>query len=151
MAANTAPIYTLTPNIGATRITAQQVTTGRGDGTGTVATDIFKAFTAGASGSYVKEVRIKPAASAASTSTTATSIRVYYSTVGSGSTTSADTKLVGEIAIPAVTAASTNTPVPDFILPLNFAIPSASFIHVGSGATIAASTEFHTIVIGGDY
>lgn len=151
MAANIDPIYTLVPNVGTTRITAQQATSGRSDGGGTIATDIFLAFTAGSNGSFVRDIKIKPAATAAATATTATAIRVYISTQGSGATTSANTKLVDEVAVPSVTAASTTTPVPTFSVPLNFAIPSGTFILVGSGAAIAANTEFHVEVIGGDY
>lgn len=151
MTANTNPIYTLTPNIGTARITAQQVGSGKSDGSGTVGTDIFKAFTAGANGSYVNRVLIKPAASTAGTTTTNTSIRVYYSTVGSGSTTSGDTKLLAEINVPAQTAGSTTVPAGEYAQPINRAIPSGSFIHVGSGAAIAAGSEFHVTVDGGDY
>ena len=151
MPANTSPIYTPTPNVGTARITAQQAGSGKSDGSGTVGTDIFKTFTAGANGSYVRDLTIKPAATAAATTTTATNIRVYLSTVGSGSTTSSDTKLFREIGIPAVSAANTSTPTPDFVIPLGFAIPSGTYIHVGSGNTLAASTEFHTEVVGGDY
>lgn len=151
MAANVAPIFTATPNIGVTRITAQQATSGRSDGNGTIATDIFLAFTPGSNGSYVREVRIKPAATAAATATTATSIRIYLSTQSAGSTTSANTKLIGEVAIPTISAASTTVPSPDFTFPLNFAIPSTLFILVGSGATIAANTEHQVVTIGGDY
>ena len=151
MPANTTPIYTLTPNVGQARITAQQASSGRSDCNGTVATDIFKAFTAGSNGSYVREIVVKPAATAAGTATTATNIRVYLSTVGSGSTTSSDTKLIRELSIPSVTAASTTVPTPEFTFPLGFAIPSGMYVHVGSGNTLAASTEFHATVTGGDY
>lgn len=151
MAANTSPIFALAGVIGSTRITAQQVGAGKSDGSGTIATDIFKCVTGGANGTYVKELRAKAAASTAGTVTTATSIRVYTSTVGAGATTSADTKLISEFAIPAVTAGSTNAPTPDFIIPLNFVVPNGSFIHVGSGAAIAANTEFHVTGYGGDY
>lgn len=151
MAANVAPIFTVLPNVGVTRITAQQATSGRSDGNGTVATDIFLAFSPGSNGSYVREVRIKPAATAAATTTTATSIRIYLSTQSSGATTSANTKLIGEVAVPAVSAASTTVPTPDFTFPLGFAIPSIQFILVGSGATLAANTEFQVVTIGGDY
>lgn len=151
MAANTSPIFTLTPNIGTARITAQQASSGRADGSGTVGTDIFLAFSAGAAGSYIREVRVKPTATTAATTTTATSIRIYLSTVNSGSTTSSNTKLLAEIGIPSVSAAATTTPVPDFSFTFNFAIPASTYILVGSGATIAASTEHHVAVIGGDY
>jgi len=150
MPANTDPIYTLTPNVGTARITAVQAATARSDGGGTIATDIFKTFTAGSNGSFVREMRVKAAATTATT-TNATSIRVYFSTVGSGATTSADTKLIGEFAIPAVSAANTTTPSPDFIFPLNVAIPTGSFILVGSGVTIVANTEWQTTCFGGDY
>lgn len=150
MPANTDPIYTLTPNVGMARITAVQAATARSDGGGTVGTDIFNVFTAGANGSFIKEIRVKAAASTVTT-TNATSIRVYYSTVGSGATTSADTKLISEFAIPAVSAANTTAPSPDFIIPLNVAIPTGSFIHAGSGVTIAANTEWQATAFGGDY
>lgn len=151
MPANTSPIYTLTPNIGQARITAQQAGSGKSDGSGTVGTDIFKAFTAGANGSFVRDIRIKPAAATAGTTTTATNIRIYLSTVGSGSTTSSDTKLIDEITIPAVTAGSTTAATPQFGVTLNMVIPSGSYIHVGSGNSIAANTEFHATVVGADY
>lgn len=151
MPANTTPIYTLTPNIGQARITAQQASSGRSDGGGTVGTDIFKTFTAGSNGSYVRDLVVKAVATAAATNTTATSIRVYRSTVGSGATTSADTKLIRELSIPVVSAANTATPAPDYTIPLGFAMASGDYLHVGSGAAIAANTEFHTTVTGGDY
>lgn len=151
MAGNTTPIFAAAGIIGTARITAQQVGAGKSDGSGTIATDIFKCVTGGANGTYVKELRCKAAAATAGTVTTATSIRVYASTVGAGATTSADTKLIAEFAIPAVTAGSTNAPTPDFVIPLNYVIPSGSFLHVGSGAAIAANTEFHATGWGGDY
>lgn len=151
MAANTTPIFGLTGVLGTTRITAQQANAGRSDGGGTVGTDVFKAATGGTNGTFVKEIRVKAAATAAATNTTATSIRVYASTVGSGATTSADTKLIGEFAIPVVSAANISAPSPDFCFPVNFVVPSGSFLHVGSGAALAANTEFHATAIGMDY
>lgn len=147
----TSPQFPGTINNGNTRITAQQASSGRSDGGGTVGTDIFLAFTPGASGSFIKDIVIKPAATAAATTTTNTSIRVYISTVNSGSTTSSNTKLIDEINIPAVSASSTTAPTPTFTLPLNKAIESTEYILVGSGATLAANTEFHVSVFGGDY
>jgi len=147
----TSPIFPGTVNNGETRITAQQASSGRSDGNGTIGTDIFLAFSAGASGSFVKDIIIKPAATAAATTTTNTSIRVYISTQSSGATTSSNTKLIDEINIPAVSAASTTAPTPTFTIPLNKALESGQYILVGSGATLAANTEFQVIVFGGDY
>lgn len=152
---NSDPIYTKTPNVGRVNITAQQVGTGRGDGTGTVGTDIFKVFTAGAQGSFVKEMRIKGVYLAATppASGTATSIRVYTSTVGTGSTTSSDTYLLTEVAIPTLTSlmSATASANPDFIVPLNIALPSGMYILVGSGGGITANTAWTCTCIGGDY
>jgi hypothetical protein len=150
---NSDPIFTKVPNIGSGIITAQQVSTGRGDGTGTVGTDIFKCFTAGAQGSFVKEARIKAIASAAAATGVATSIRIFWSTVGSGSTTPTDTHLLTEVAIPALTSlvGATASASPDFIVPLNFAIPSGAYIHAGSGAAMGTNCSWQVTTIGGDY
>src|SRR6266566_1177651 len=101
--ANTSPVFTLVPNVG---LAAPSAANTKSDGAGTVGTDIFKAFTAGANGSFVTRVRINPVASAAGTATTATVGRVFYSTVTSGATTNANTFLLGEVTLPSVTADS---------------------------------------------
>lgn len=149
MPANTSPIFTLTPNIGNAKITAANT---NGAGTGTVATDIFKAFTAGTNGSFVNRIRFSPCATAAGTATTATVGRVFYSTVGSGATTGGtDTWLVGEITLASVTADSSSAPNNPIELMLNFAIPASSFIHVTNHAAPAANTFWIATVVGGDY
>ena len=148
MPANTSPIFTLTPNVGVVGVTAANT---KSDGTGTVATDIFKAFTAGSNGSFVTRVRFNPTASAAGTTTTATVGRVFYSTVGSGATANTNTWLLGEVTLPSVTADSSSAPTNPIELMLNFAIPSGSFIHVTNHAAPAASTLWQVQVFGGDY
>jgi hypothetical protein len=149
MPANTSPIFTLVPNVGQAKVTAANT---KSDGTGTVATDVFKAFTAGANGSFVTRVRFNPTASAAGTATTATVARVFYSTVGSGATTGGtDTWLIGEVALPSVSADSSSAPTSPIELMINMAIPTGSFIHVTNHAAPAASTSWQAQVIGGDY
>ena len=148
MPANTSPIFTLTPNVGTVGVTAANT---KSDGTGTVATDIFKAFTAGANGSFVTRVRFNATASAAATSTTATIGRVFYSTVGSGATANTNTWLLGEITLPSVSADSSTVPSSPIELMLNIAIPTGSFIHVTNHAAPAASTLWQIEVFGGDY
>jgi hypothetical protein len=148
MPANTSPVFTLTPNIGIVSPTAANT---KSDGGGTVATDIFKAFTAGANGSFVWRVRINPVASAAGTATTATVGRVFYSTVTSGATTNANTFLIGEVALPSVTADSASAATNPIEIIINMAIPTGSFIHVTTHAAPAASTLQQFTVIGGDY
>lgn len=148
MPANTSPIFTLTPNVGNVAVTAANTSS---QGGGTVATDIFKALTAGANGTFVARVRWNPTASAAATSTTATIGRVFYSTVGSGSTTSANTFLIGEVTLPSVSADSSTAPTNPIEVMVNMAIPSGSFIHVTNHAAPAASTAWVAQVIAGDF
>lgn len=150
MPANTNPIYTLTPNVGPP--VAVSAANTKSDGTGTIGTDIFKAFTSGANGSWVSKVRFMPGASAAGTATTATVGRVYLSTKTSGSTTAGtDTWLLGEVALASQTADNTaNAMVPNE-LPLNMAIPSGYTILVSTHHAPAANTSQHAVVVGGDY
>lgn len=145
--ANTSPIFTLTPNVGNVRVTAANTSS---QGGGTVATDIFKALTAGANGSFVTRVRWNPTATTPTT-TTATIGRVFYSTVGSGSTTSADTFLLGEVTLPAVSADNATAPTNPIELMVNMAIPTGSFIHVTNHAAPAANTAWIATCIAGDY
>ncbi len=149
MPANTAPIFTLTPNVGHAKVTAANTSS---QGGGTIASDIFKAFTAGANGSFVTRVQFVPTATAAGTTTTATVGRVFLSTVGSSATTGAsDTWLVAEVTLPQVTADSASAPANIIEVMLNFAIPAGTFIHVTNHAAPASSTAWIARVIGGDY
>lgn len=148
MPANTSPIFTLTPNVGQAAPSAANV---KSDGTGTVATDIFKAFTAGANGSFVTRVRFNPVASVAGTATTATVGRVFYSTVGSGATANTNTFLLGEVTLPVATADSASAPNSPIEVMLNIAIPTGSFIHITNHAAPAANSLWQAVVFGGDY
>jgi hypothetical protein len=150
MPANTAPIFTLTPNVGQVKIT-QSAALANSAGVGTVATDIFKAFTAGANGSLVQRVRFNVVATAAAVSSVATVLRIYLSTVGSGSTTAADTFLLGEVAVPAISAANASNATNYYDFPLNFAIPAGTYIHVSQHAAQTANQSWNATVIGGDY
>lgn len=145
MPANTAPIYSIvgatdsvaTNNsgliVGPTANTAQ-------DGTGT----LYKAFTAGANGSYIQKIRFRPVGSPA-----ATVCRVFIS---SSTTTSAtNTWLYDEITLPAVTVSQTAASSV-FELPLNFAIDPNYLLYVTFGtSTGAAGTGYSVVTIAGDY
>lgn len=149
MPANTSPIFTLTPNYGGGAATAANTV---GDGGGTVGTDIFKVFTAGSNGSWVARIRFQAVASAAATATTATVARVFVSTVGSGATANTNTFCVAEITLPSVTADSSSAATNYIEVPLNFAIPSGSYIHVTNHAAPAANTRWHVTLPGsGDF
>lgn len=148
-APNTEAIFTKTPVVGTTRITAANA---RNDGNGTIGTDMFLLLTAGANGgTFVPFVKAKAAATAAGTSTAATVIRLYLSTQSSGATTSANTKFIGEVPVPIVSAANSTGVTPDFVIPVGFAVPTGSSLLVSSHVAPAASTEYHVIAPGGDY
>lgn len=149
MAANTAPIFTLTPNVNGVAITAACT---KSDGTGTIATDVFKAFTAGSAGSWISKVRFNPCATTAGTATTATVGRVFLSSQTSGATTGAtNTWLIGEITLSAQTADSTSAAVNSLDIPCNFAIPAGYTILVTCHAAPAANSAWQATVYGGDY
>lgn len=150
MPANTAPIFTLTPNVGRAVVGASANTNGLG--TGTIATDIMLVFTAGANGSWLSKVRFHPAASAAATATTATTLRVFVSTAASGATTGGtNVWLIGEISAAAQTADHSTSATNPLEFPLNFAIPTGQTILVASHVVNSANTAWHATCFGGDY
>lgn len=147
MAANTAPIFTEAPKVGSVLVTAANTSS---QGGGTVATDIFLAYTAGADGAYIDRVRWIPTATAPTT-TTATVGRVFISSVSSGATTSANTWLVGEFVLPATAADNASASVQYYELPLNIGIAANATILVTNHAAPAANTAWRAVVFGGDY
>jgi hypothetical protein len=145
MPANTAPIYSATGAVdsvaanntglvvGPTANTAQ-------DGSGT----LYKAFTAGANGSYVQKIRFRPVGSPA-----ATVCRVFIST--STTTSATATWLYDEITLPAVTVSQTAASSV-FELPLNFALDPNYLLYVTFGtSTGSAGTGYSVVTIAGDY
>lgn len=147
MPANTSPLFSLTPNVGTTAATAANTSSAGG---GTVATDIFKAFTAGANGSWVSRIRFHAVATTPTT-TTATVARVFVSTVGSSTTAATNTFLVAEVNLPATAADSATVATNPVDVPLNIAVPSGSFIHITNHAAPAANSQWDVTVYGGDY
>lgn len=147
MPANTAPIFTKAPKVGSVLVTAANTSS---QGGGTVGTDIFLAFTAGADGSYIDRVRLIPTGTAATT-TTATVGRIFISSIASGSTTSANTWLVGEITLPAIAADNASAAATLYELPLGIGIQGTYTILVTNHAAPAANTAWRAMVLGGDY
>ena len=145
MPANTSPIYSI---VGATDSVASNnsglvvgpTANTATDGTGT----LYKAFTAGANGSYVQKIRFRPVASPA-----ATVCRVFIS---SSTTTSASaTWLYDEITLPAVTLSQTAASSV-FELPLNIALDPSYLLYVTFGTSTGSSgTGYSVVTIAGDY
>jgi hypothetical protein len=151
MPANIAPIFTGTPKISGTRITTAQ---NNSQGTGTIGTDIFLAFSAGANGSYLQKVRFILGGATANTASNATVLRVYLSTQASGSTTSSNTWLIQELSAAPQTPnviTAVSTPIFPIDVPLNFAIPTGYYILVGASAITSANTVWTVTTYGGDY
>lgn len=149
MAANTSPIFSLTPNVGTVTITQTAANTSSAGG-GTVGTDIFKVFTSGSFGSFVNKVRFMSVATAPTTGV-ATTLRIFLSTVGSGSTTAADTFLIGEVAVPAIASDATTAATNYYDFIINQAIPTSRFILVTQHVAQTANQNWVAVCFGGDY
>ncbi len=150
MAANINPIYSLVPHVSGVAPSAANTNS---DGTGTVATNIFVAFSAGANGSWISKIRWTPVATVASTATTNTMGRAFYSTVNSGATTpGTNTFQLSEVSLASQTVdQATNNPANYIEIPLNIAIPSGGYILVTNHAAPATSSAWQCTVFGGDY
>ena len=151
MPANTSPIFTLSPNMAISLWTSALTANVKSDGAGTIATDMVKAVTGAANGTFVSKLRFCPCASVAATATTASVIRVYLSSVGSGATTRTDTTLLAEIAAPAQTAAQTTTATNFLEVPLGIIVPTGYYLHWSMHHAAAANTSWTCVPFAGDY
>jgi hypothetical protein len=149
MAANTSPIYSLTPNISGVEATAANTNS---DGTGTIGSNIFLAYTAGANGSYVSVIRLAAVGTAAATNTTATVGRLFVSSLSTGTTSPGNnTFLLAEYSL-AVQSADSSTTATFFIeVPVYKALPGGWSILFSNHAAPAANTTWQAVVYGGDY
>lgn len=152
MPGNAIPRFTANANvtIGAF-VTAQNTNS---DGTGNITTPtMYIVLTAGANGSYVEGVRVFPVASAASTNTVATLIRLYLSSITSGATSNANTAMCApELAIPIVAADGTTVAIPSYDIMLGFQIPANYTLLASTSEAAAASTGWRVIPVGaGDF
>lgn len=138
MAANTSPIYTLSPDIqwGATVLTTANTAK---DGTGTVLT----VFTADATnGGFVQKVRFRAAG------TNVVSVGRVFINNGAINTTAGNNILWEDITL----TATTNSEVAQLTnqeIVLGFALPPGYKINVTLGTTVAAG--YYVSVIGGKY
>lgn len=148
MAGNATPQFTKNGAISSVLVTAANTSSAGG---GTIATDIFLAFTANATnGSWVETVRCIAVATAPTTMT-ATVMRVFISSVSSGATTSANTFLLAEVTLPAIAADNAAAAVYPIDIPVGFRLPAGYAILVTNHAAPAANTNWRALVLGGDY
>jgi len=150
MPGNAVPQFTRQGNIGSALVNAANTNS---DGTGNIGTPtMYVVLTADATnGSYVEFARINVVASAAATAGAATVIRLYVSSVGSGATTSANTFLVAEVAIPSITADQSTTATNWFDVPLGFRLPAGWFLLASTHVAAAANTGNRVTAYAGDY
>ena len=147
MPANNSPIFTGTPRVSSTRVSAA---TTASDGTGTVGTNMFLAFTPGVNGSYLQRIRFSLSESTMSTASAAATLRVSIATTNTGTLTTSNCFLYQEINAAAQTPTTTASSYP-IDIPLNFAIPSDQYVMVSTSVAPSANTSWVATVIGGDY
>lgn len=146
MAANTAPIYTLTP-----RTTWGSLTAAETANDGTDANDL-SLFTAGSNGSFVQKVCFMPRSTSSSQTTNATVLRIYINNGSTHSTASNNTlyREVGAGAISVAVAPASSAAVQSFEVLLNIQLPASYVLYVGL-TSLAANTAWAAQAIGGDY
>jgi len=152
MPANTNPIFALTPNIGDVKITTTAALV-RSDGgaTNAIGTDHFLAFSSGADGSFVQRIRFIPVASAAAVNSVATTLRVFLSSVNTGTPTTSDTYLLAEISVPLISTSNSTQAVNYYEIPLNIAIPANHYILVSQHVAQTTNQSWQAMVFGGNY
>jgi hypothetical protein len=142
------PLFTQTPNVSGVAVTAANTQSG---GVGTIATDIFLAWTAGASGAFIEKIRWVLTGTTANTTSTATVGRVFLSTQASGATTAANTSMVFEITLASQTADSSTNAAFFLDIPMNIAVPANMTVLVTNHAAPAANSAWKAVVFGGNY
>ena len=116
MAANTAPVYVLTPNSTISAfVTAANTAT---DGTGTV----YTVYTAGANGGVFQGIRVK------ANGTNAASVMRVFLNNGSSAATTANNALIGELPLAATTGANNAAIGPDFFWPAGNMVLTGSYV-----------------------
>ena len=145
MAANTTPIFILTPNVGSARLVAANTAS---DGSGTV----YQLIAAGSNGTRVDAVRFRNSQASAAAST-AMVHRIFYSpTVTTGAPGSGSYKLVGEVATATATRSTSAvgaTSIYTFDIPLFMA--SGSALYVCQSAYAGVQDQFDAQAFAGDY
>ena len=150
MAANTSPIWTLTPNVSHADILTASTNVNT-TAPGTVGTNCFLAFTSGIDGSYIQKFRFSFVSTTSVISSVATTLQVYSSTVNTGTTTTANTDLLAIVQAAAQTVSAVTTAPYQIEIPFNFAIPANRFLLVAQSVAQSANSNWQGLAIGGNY
>lgn len=139
MAANTAPIFTLTPNCPVVAVAAAN--TAR-DGSGSLVT----LFTAGADGSRIESITFTSAQATAAASSAMVG-RVFL-TDNAG----ANPRLISEVAIATATASNTAVgAVATITFTDGLIIPTGCIVKVAQSVYAGVEDQMHVLAQGGDY
>lgn len=139
MAANTSPIFTLTPNCPVVAVAAAN--TAR-DGSGTLVT----LFTAGANGSRVESITFTSAQATAAVNSAMVG-RVFLT-----DDTGANPRLISEVVIAAVTASNTVIGAASTISYSNgLIIPTGCILKVAQSIYAGVQDQMHVVARGGNY
>lgn len=157
MAANTSPIFPLTPNAGVLNVllTTAMTNTKAYDGTDTAGTALALVYTAGANGSKVDSVNIQLTSTngATASGTTAATVVRFWLNNGSSNTTATNNRLLGEVAVPATTVVALATAInTTYAFAYSKAIPAGYKIYAGITVAVGGTNcAINVGVDGGDY
>lgn len=157
MAANTSPIFPLTPNPGLMNVllTTALTNTKAFDGTDTAGTALAQCFLAGTNGARVDSLTVQLTSTngATASGTTAANLVRFWINNGSANTTATNNQLLGEISIAAATVTALGTSAnPVYTFQVNKSIPAGYKIYAGT--TIAVGGTACALLVsanGGDY
>lgn len=137
MTANTSPIYPLTPNNGAMNVVLTSANTAK-DGTGTA--ELI--FTAGANGSRIKRIVIKPIGT-----NVQTCLRIFINN-GSSQSSASNNLFYGDYTILANTLSETAA-TNDYVYPMELDLAAGYKVYVTIGTAVSAGLAISAH--GGDY
>lgn len=150
MPSNIDPVYSKAGRFGAGgtsttfKISASTANTNF-DGTGTLDTDIWIAFTADATnGSFLRSIKAK----IRSTGVGVASVLRLFINNGSANGTNTNNALYAELSLPAITATQTSA-TPDFEIPMNIMLPASYRVLYTFGT--APVNVWYVYGVGGDY
>ena len=153
MPGNVLPIYSKASDVQAnTALLANVVAASLYDFSGTIGTDVFKVFQADATnGGYVERVRIRYVSNG-TTSSVSCVIKLFISSIASGSPAATNTWFFDEVGFPATGVLTTTAPNQGFDIPFGFALPLGyTILAKHTVAQTNATSGFQLTCVAGKY
>lgn len=149
MTANTAPIFSVAPDIQAIGpiIAVASVLY---NASGTIGTDVYLVYTAPTNGGFVQRVRFKYVANA-TTASNACVVKLFISSATSGAVTDANSWFYDEIALPATGTLTTTAGNATYDIPFGFGIPAGYTILAKITVAQPTSCGWMATAIAGHY